>query len=146
MQNAQYMFGLPNPLPDNYGLAGTTLSGTMAARGDHFVAEGIPLTEFRDSALDDPYPYELATIIVYGPDDLELARNIVVAPVSTEMHCDYCHSDNGPGNEDVATGVVEQNILVKHDNENGTNLMATRPAPAPGGPPNSRWTVSTARR
>jgi hypothetical protein len=33
------------------------------------------------------------------------------------MHCDYCHYDHGPGNEDIATGVVEQNILTKHDSE-----------------------------
>jgi|GEM_PF-874503 len=127
VQNAQYLFSLPSPLPDNYGLSGTTLSGTMALRGDHFVAEGMPLTEFRDSAPDDPYPYQLATVVVYGPGNVELARNIVVAPVSTEMHCDTCHGDNGPGNPDIATGVVEQNILTRHDNDNGTNLMATRP-------------------
>jgi len=35
----------------------------------------------------------------------------------TEMHW-ICHYDNGPGNPDIATGVVEQNILTRHDNEN----------------------------
>jgi hypothetical protein len=127
MQNAQYLFNLANPLPPNVGLAGNGLSGNMAQSGDHFVAAGIPLTEFRDSAPTTPYPYELATVVVYGPGNVELARNIVVAPVSTEMHCDTCHYDNGPGNEGVATGVVEQNILTAHDNDNGTNLMGTRP-------------------
>jgi hypothetical protein len=34
------------------------------------------------------------------------------------MHCDTCHSDHGRGNDDIATGVVEQNILTQHDEEN----------------------------
>jgi hypothetical protein len=33
------------------------------------------------------------------------------------MHCDYCHSDNGKGNEGIATGKVETNILTRHDLE-----------------------------
>jgi hypothetical protein len=118
-QNAQLLFNLPAPLPANVGLTGTGLSGEMELDGDHFVAEGIPLTEYRDSAPNTRYPYQLATIIARDAStDQELARTITVAPVSTEMHCDNCHYDNGPGNEDFATGVVEQNILLKHDEEN----------------------------
>ena len=90
----------------------------MTLHGDHFVAEGIPLTEFRDSAPSTAYPYQVATIIVRdGTSGAELAQTHPVAPVSTEMHCDYCHSDHGPGNDDLALGVVEQNILAKHDEE-----------------------------
>jgi hypothetical protein len=111
------LFGVD--LPDNVGLAGFGLAGNMQAMSDHFEAIGIPLTEFRDSAPSTPYPYQLATIVVEAAGTgAELARTEVVAPVSTEMHCDYCHFDNGPGNEDFATGVVEQNILSKHDEEN----------------------------
>jgi hypothetical protein len=85
---------------------------------DHFVAEGIPLTEYRDSAPNTPYPYQLATVIARDAStNQELARTVTVAPVSTEMHCDNCHDDNGPGNEDFATGVVDQNILSQHDEE-----------------------------
>jgi hypothetical protein len=112
----QQLFGVN--LPDNVGLKGKGLSGTMDLRGDHFVAEGIPLTEFRDSAPTTPYPYQLATVIVRNSStNAELARAITVAPVSTEMHCDYCHSDNGIGNPNIATGVVEQNILTLHDRD-----------------------------
>ncbi len=111
------LFGVD--LPPNIGLTGKGMSGTMDLHGDHFVAEGIPLTEFRDSEPTTPYPYQVATIVV---SDLgtgqELARTHPVAPVSTEMHCDNCHYDNGPGNGDIATGVVEQNILTMHDDEN----------------------------
>jgi hypothetical protein len=119
VQNAQWLFGLSSPLPQDVGLTGTGLSGEMQVRGDHFVAEGIPLTEYSDSNPTTRYPYQLATVVVYDVGTgLELARTNPVAPVSTEMHCDNCHSDNGQGNDEIATGVVEQNILTKHDQEN----------------------------
>jgi hypothetical protein len=119
VQNAQWLFNLSEPLPANVGLAGTGLSGDMRVDGDHFIAEGIPLTEYRDSAPGVRYPYQTATVIAFDAStNQELARTVTVAPVSTEMHCDNCHSDNGPGNDDFATGVVEQNILLKHDEEN----------------------------
>lgn len=125
---AQALFDLPAPLPDNVGLKGNGLAGTFVLDGDHFVAEGIPLTEFRDSAPTTPYPYQLATVIASdSTTGAELARTTVVAPVSTEMHCETCHSDRGEGNEGIATGRVETNILTAHDQENGTHLMASRP-------------------
>jgi hypothetical protein len=114
------LFG--HDLPDNVGLTGTGLAGPMTLNGDHFEADGIPLTEFNDSAPMTPNPYQLATIVVkQAGSGVELTRAQVVAPVSTEMHCDTCHYDNGPGNDDIATGVVEQNILTKHDEENSGN-------------------------
>ncbi len=125
---AQALFNLPAPLPDNVGLKGNGLTGTFVLAGDHYTAEGIPLTEFRDSAPTTPYPYQLATVVaIDDATGAELARTTVVAPVSTEMHCDTCHSDNGEGNEGVATGRVETNILTTHDRENGTQLMSSRP-------------------
>jgi hypothetical protein len=118
-QNAQILFNLAEPLPPDVGLAGNGLAGHMEPQADYFVAEGIPLTEYRDSAPGDPYPYMLATIVVQdAASGQELARTQPVAPVSTEMHCEYCHADNGPGNSEIATGVVEQNILTLHDEEN----------------------------
>ncbi|MFN2292148.1 MAG: hypothetical protein ACK2UC_13230 [Anaerolineae bacterium] len=129
VQNAQWLFDLSNPLPQNEGLTGTRLSGDMEVRGDFFIAEGIPLTEYRDSQPTVRYPYMLAEIVVYQEGTgQELARTRPVAPVSTEMHCDVCHYDNGPGNEGIATGVVERNILTKHDREN----MDEYPAEYPG--------------
>ncbi len=111
----QDLFGVDLPL--NVGLAGKGLSGEMDRAGDHFVAEGIPLTEFRDSDPKTPYPYQLATIVVSNAaSKRELARTITVAPVSTEMHCDTCHYDGAI--EDIAEGRVELNILRLHDEEN----------------------------
>ena len=111
---AKALFGVD--LAPNIGLTGIGLSGEMEANTDHFIAEGIPLTEFSDSAPNTPDPYQLATVIVYDTDtNAELARTVTVAPVSTEMHCDNCHYDNGV--EDIATGRVETNILTLHDEE-----------------------------
>ncbi|MEJ2598190.1 MAG: hypothetical protein P8Z00_07630 [Anaerolineales bacterium] len=131
---AQQLFNVS--LAPNVGLAGKGLSGEMDQKADHFVAEGIPLTEYDDSDLNTRQPYQLATLVVYDrASGKELARNQIVAPVSTEMHCDYCHSDNGEGNEEIATGVVEQNILTAHDREHQSeypaghsgSLMSRRP-------------------
>ncbi|OGO31707.1 MAG: hypothetical protein A2Z16_10230 [Chloroflexi bacterium RBG_16_54_18] len=120
------LFGVD--LPDNVGLKGKSLAGQMDAQSDHFIAEGIPLTEFRDSAPSMAYPYQLATIVVQDSvSSQELTRAVVVAPVSTEMHCDTCHDDYGEASEDIATGRVETNILTLHDLENGTTLMSDRP-------------------
>lgn len=118
----QALFGVD--LAPNTGLTGRGLAGAMDAAADHFVADGIPLTEFRDSAPTTPYPYQLATLIA-ASGATELARTRTVAPVSTEMHCDTCHSDGGE--EDISTGRVETNILTLHDEENDTDLMGRRP-------------------
>jgi hypothetical protein len=117
VQNAQWLFNLRQPLPNNIGLTGVGMAGEMELHGDHWVAEGIPLTEFRDSDPTNPYPYQVATVVVYDASTgLELARAQPVAPVSTEMHCDFCHYDGGV--EGIATGRVETNILTLHDEEN----------------------------
>lgn len=109
------LFGVD--LADNVGLAGKGMSGEMDFHNDHFVAEGIPLTELRDSDLVNPYPYQLAEITVTDQNThVVLAQTTAVAPVSTEMNCDNCHSDGGV--EDISTGRVETNILTLHDMEN----------------------------
>jgi hypothetical protein len=112
---AQQLFGVS--LPANVGLKGKGLSGPMDLHNNHYVAEGIPLTEFRDSDVSTPYPYQLADVVVKeSTSGSELARLTVVAPVSTEMHCDYCHYDGAL--EGIATGRIETNILTLHDMEN----------------------------
>ena len=109
------LFGVD--LPADVGLAGKGMSGQMDFHDDHFVAEGIPLTEFRDSDLVNPYPYQLAEITVRDQNtNVILAQTTAVAPVSNEMHCDNCHFDGGV--EDIATGRIETNILTLHDEEN----------------------------
>lgn len=125
------LFGVD--LAPNIGLTGKGLSGEMDRAGDHFVAEGIPLTEYTDADWNNRQPFQLAEIIAHNSNGVEVARNTVVAPVSTEMRCDNCHADGMI--DDIATGRVETNILTLHDNENSedyppghtTPLMERRP-------------------
>ncbi len=107
---ANKLFGVT--LAPNIGLTGKGLSGTMDPAVDHFVAQGIPLTEFSDSAPTVRQPYQLSLLIARDSNGNEIARNQVVAPVSTEMHCDNCHVDGAFG---VSTGNVFTNILTLHD-------------------------------
>jgi len=107
---AQDLFGVS--LAPNIGLTGKGLTGLMDVKADHFVAEGIPLTEYNDKDWINRQPYQLATLEAHDLMTGKIvASNQIVAPVSTEMHCNYCHSDNGDGNEGIHTGVVETNIL-----------------------------------
>jgi hypothetical protein len=120
------LFGVD--LAPNVGLKGNGLRGTMKLAGDHFVAEGIPMTEFNDSTPTLRQPYQLARIVVVDKaTGVVLARQTVVAPVSSEMRCDRCHNNNGTANPTIATGRVGTNILTLHDRLSGTALMARRP-------------------
>jgi len=121
---APQLFGVN--LPDNVGLTGKGMAGVMYVKGDYFVAEGIPLTEFSDSDPLTPYPYQLAVLTAKDIlTDQVLNTLTVVAPVSTEMHCDTCHASGAdPGGSQPR---VELNILALHDDEEGTNLINSRP-------------------
>jgi hypothetical protein len=125
---AQALFGAP--LAPNVGLKGATLRGSMQPATDHFVVEGVPLTPYLDSAPGPGsqywYPYQRAHVVAKdATTDSVLAETITVAPVSTEMRCDTCHANGkDPGGN---TGNVETNILAKHDDEEHTSLMASRP-------------------
>ena len=133
---AQQLFNLSEPLPPNVGLAGKGLSGTMDVEGDYFVAEGIPLTEYRDqdAVNRNPYPFQKAVITVRytGRFPVVLAESTVVAPVSTEMSCINCHSDDGDATTRYpvnATGKVETNILALHDYLNNGNYTSGHEGP-----------------
>jgi hypothetical protein len=122
----QALFGVD--LPTDIGLKGKGLSGTMDLAGDHFVAEGIPITEYSDSAPTIRQPYQLATVVVKDSTTGDvLTSSQVVTPTSSEMRCDKCHSDSGIARPSVPTGKVETNILQLHDENAGTTLMASRP-------------------
>jgi len=122
----QQLFGVD--LKPNVGLKGKGLTGRMDLALDHFVAEGIPLTEFNDSTPTVSQPYQLAKIVVRQKSTgLVLARQTVVTPVSSEMRCDKCHNDNGTANPAIHTGRIATNILTLHDKNEGTKLMSQRP-------------------
>ena len=120
---AQKLFGLAAPLPADTGLTGIGLAGNMAAKSDHFEAVGIPLTEYRDSDLLNRYPYQKAEMVAKDSVSGQvLATLTVVAPVSTEMTCNECHSDGQ--RENISTGKVETNILTLHDLKEGSKYPA----------------------
>jgi hypothetical protein len=121
---AQQLFGVA--LSPNIGLTGKGLAGPMDNKGDHFVAEGIPLTEYNDNDWNTRQPFQLADIVVKDNNGTVLATNQVVAPVSTEMHCDNCHFDGAFG---IRTGNVETNILTLHDQDVGGDYPAGHKGP-----------------
>lgn len=121
-QYAKKIFGMDLPL--NVGLTGKGLSGLMDPAGDHFIAEGVPITEFSDSNLNTPDYYQLAKLTAKDGQGNILASTVIVAPVSSEMRCDTCHNEPSPTN-------FRMNILEKHDHEEGTGLAAQ----AQGGTP-----------
>jgi hypothetical protein len=127
--------------PDT-GLVGKGLSGEMDLAGDHFIAEGIPLTEYNDSDVNDKgreswgtHHYQLADIVVKDlSTGKELCRTTAVAPVSNELNCAKCHSDEGMATQYsgiIPTGRAGSNILAIHDKFNQKEyapaLMDRRP-------------------
>jgi hypothetical protein len=116
---AQEIFGLAQPLPPNVGLEGKSLAGELdpVASGEYFEAKGVPVTEFSDSDPSVPDPYQMARLTLEDRSTGQvLAVSDIVVPVSSEMRCDTCHTE--------PTGDFRLNILLKHDEEEGTNLAS----------------------
>ncbi len=111
-------------LSPNIGLAGKGLAGYMNPAADHFVAPGVPVTEFPDNALTTPNYFQLAHIVVRNPSGVILATTDAVIPVSSEMRCDTCHNTPSPTN-------FRMNILQVHDKNEGTGLAAQATAGNP---------------
>ncbi len=120
---AGQLFGVS--LAPNVGLKGNGLSGTMEARDDHFIVEGVPITEFSDGAPNTPAYLQMAHLVATdSANGNVLAQTDMVAPVSSEMRCDVCHNSPSPTD-------FRMNILKKHDEEEGTHFAAD----AAGGKP-----------
>lgn len=112
---AQQIFGLPTPLPDDIGLTGNGLTGTMVAHEGFYEATGIPITPFPDDDLVNEHPFQLIRMEAWDEATNELlATTEAVIPVSNEIGCvqSGCHSS-------------EQNILNEHEDEHGFNPNAT---------------------
>jgi hypothetical protein len=123
-QTSQETFNVT--LPQNIGLTGKGLSGTMDLAGDHFEAKGIPMTEYLDKDAQNSNAsewvashFQLALVVVTdSATGKELARTSPVAPLSTELNCGNCHSDKGDATSRYPiqpTGNVDTNILAMHD-------------------------------
>jgi hypothetical protein len=102
---AQQLFNLPQPLPDNIGLTGKGLTGTLDPEGNYYFVRGIPITPFQDNNLTNESPFQLIHLVAKDQTSLQvLATTDVVIPVSNEVGCvqSGCHSS-------------EQNILNEHE-------------------------------
>lgn len=82
-------------LPDNKGLTGSGLTGTMEVpSGENFFhVEGVPITPFKDNDLQNEDPYQLALIeVMLNGSKVATTQNVM--PVSNEINCltSGCHS------------------------------------------------------
>lgn len=116
--NMQALFGVT--LPHDKGLnledplVNNGLSGTMLAKGDHFQANGIPVTPVEDGGKWNPYQVAEVTVSDAATGQ-QLAQTRATVPTSDEIHCDGCHG----------AGVAP--ILTAHDNISGTSLQSQKP-------------------
>jgi hypothetical protein len=99
---APVLFGVN--LPDNTGLTGLGLSGSMLDSANFFYAYGIPVTPYPDDNLAAESPFQLTLLKAYDAQDNLLATTQNTIPVSNEIGCvsSGCHSS-------------EQNILNAHE-------------------------------
>ena len=106
---ANQLFGVA--LPDNIGLTGLGLTGTMHDSLNYFYALGIPLTPYQDTNLTFPDPYQLTLIQAYDAGNNLLGSTQSVIPVSNEINCvsSGCHSS-------------EMDILQSHGTVPGFNI------------------------
>jgi hypothetical protein len=100
------LFGVS--LPDNIGLKGSGLTGSMTAMDGYFGVEGIPVTPYTDADLVNEDAYQLARLTLTDASLTVRATTNSVIPVSNEINCVSagCHAE-------------EQAILNAHDAEGG---------------------------
>jgi hypothetical protein len=100
-----------------------------------FKAEGVPIFPTDDAGRINRYPLMRVTA-TDKTSGQTLATLDVVLPISEETTCSDCHATGGPaaksGNMTWSTTSnleiqSRENILLLHDNRQGTNLMATKP-------------------
>jgi hypothetical protein len=90
------------------------LSGAMAAKTDHFVASGIPVTPVDDA--DEWNPYQVAEITIKDDGGNVVARTRATVPTSDDINCTRCHG-----------ATPFQDVLAKHDAAHATTLVADAP-------------------
>jgi hypothetical protein len=107
---AQALFGLPNPLPNNIGLTGKGLTGTLDTSAGYFSVHGIPNTPFADNDLLNEKPFQTFRLEARQNGNLlTFTENVI--PVSNEVGCvqSGCHTS-------------EQSIKNEHESVPGFNL------------------------
>lgn len=114
----QQLFGVPLELDTGLNLKDPNrhngLAGTMVVYGNHFEVNGIPLTPVDDNGQWNPY--QVMEITVKDNKGTVITQTRTTVPTSDEIHCDLCHGNN-----------PFLDILEKHDNKIGTNLVSNQP-------------------
>jgi len=145
-QYVQKLFGVAPPPDVGLGPQGAAMPGplnqpqpmTWDSQAQWFIAEGIPFTPWDDNHVKNTYP--LLRLVARDSAHIELTHLDIVAPVSDEMDCKACHlSNSGPAAKPAPDWVhnadpdldMRLNILLLHDNKQGTNLY---PAALAGNP------------
>lgn len=118
------LFPIDSPPPDKgLNLHDPTihngLSGTMQQVGDHFQADGIPVTPVDDDGIKDPY--QVARITVKDLSGNTLVQTQAMVPTSDEINCRRCHAPIGS-----ITGAFID-ILRTHDSSHATTLETDVP-------------------
>lgn len=140
----QALFGVN--LPIDTGLLGARMPGpNNAARPmafdlanpqmNWFSVEGIPITTFDDALARNPFPLMSIQARNAATGAVQYSLPTVV-PASDEMACETCHLTGGVAASDPAirwnqspNPVIQNrmNILILHDERNGTALRTSRP-------------------
>jgi len=112
-------------LPDNIGLSGQGLSGTMQLKkgGKAFLAEKVPVVPYPAQGGYQPYPAVTIEARDKGTNTL-LATTRMVAPVATEMGCKTCHGGGWRKGTAGISAATAHDILAMHDRFNKTSLVA----------------------
>jgi len=93
----------------------------MQLVGDHFQADGIPLTPVEDGTTTKD-PYQVARITVTDTaTGATLVQTRAMAPTSDEINCGRCHAAGGTVDQAFA------DILQNHDDLSGTSLRVSTP-------------------
>jgi hypothetical protein len=96
------------------------LSGTMAVKGDHFQANGIPVVPVNDALAYYPYQIDDITVRDSGTNAV-LVQTSATVPVSDEINCARCHWGGGNDPDPFL------DVLETHDILERTSLAANRP-------------------
>jgi len=90
------------------------LSGSMIAKSDHWVVDGIPVTPVDDN--ENWNPFQIGVITAKDTDGKMIAETRTTVPTSDEINCSRCHGTD-----------AFSDIIDEHDDENSTNLAGMQP-------------------
>jgi hypothetical protein len=103
-----------------FGFTDQGLTGTMDWDGiaRTFRAEGVPVVPVFDDGTWSPFQQALVTVTLGGAT---IAQTRAMVPTSDEINCAKCHAPGGTQKQTF------EDILRRHDSENGTKLLASEP-------------------